>query len=50
MLDFLYDMLAFIKMRRNFWIAPIILALILLGALIAFAEGSVLAPFLYTFF
>jgi len=36
--------------RRKFWLAPIIVVMILLGALIVFAQGSSLAPFLYTIF
>ncbi len=41
---------AFMKMRKKFWLLPIILVMVLLGALLAFAEGSVLAPFIYTIF
>ncbi len=40
----------FLKVRKKFWLAPIILALLLLGALIVFTEGSALAPFVYTLF
>jgi hypothetical protein len=36
--------------RKKFWLAPIILVMILLGALIVFAQGSSLAPFIYTLF
>ena len=40
----------FLKVRKKWWLAPIILFLILLGALIIFTEGSALAPFIYTLF
>jgi hypothetical protein len=36
--------------RKKFWLAPIILVMVLLGALIVFAQGSALAPFIYTLF
>lgn len=38
------------KDRKKFWLLPIIVALVLLGVLIIFAEGSALAPFIYTLF
>jgi hypothetical protein len=50
MLDFLTDLWAFMRERKKFWLAPIILVMILLGALIVFAQGSSLAPFIYTLF
>jgi len=50
MLDFLADLWAFMRERKKFWLAPIILVMILLGALIVFAQGSSLAPFIYTIF
>ena len=50
MLDFLADLWAFMRERKKFWLAPIILVMILLGALIVFAQGSALAPFIYTIF
>jgi hypothetical protein len=40
----------FLKVRKKFWLAPIILILLMLGALIVFTEGSALAPFIYTLF
>ncbi len=41
---------AFMKMRKRWWLAPIIVMLLLLGILIIFTEGSALAPFIYTLF
>jgi len=40
----------FLKVRKKFWLAPIIILLLLLGALIIFTESSALAPFIYTLF
>ena len=40
----------FLKIRKKFWLAPIIILLLLLGALIIFTESSALAPFIYTLF
>ena len=50
MLDFLTDLWGFMRERKKFWLAPIIVVMILLGALIVFAQGSALAPFIYTIF
>ena len=50
MLELLKDLWAFMRERKKFWLAPIILVMILLGALIVFAQGSALAPFIYTLF
>ncbi len=40
----------FLRTRKRYWLAPIVLVLLLLGALIIFTEGSSLAPFLYALF
>jgi len=40
----------FLKVRKKWWLAPIILFVLLLSLLIVFAEGSALAPFIYTIF
>ena len=50
MMDLLIDLWAFLKVRKKFWLAPIILVLVLLGALIVLSEGSAVAPFIYTLF
>jgi hypothetical protein len=50
MLDLLADLWAFMRERKKFWLAPIILVMMLLGALIILAQGSSLAPFIYTLF
>jgi len=40
----------FLRARKKWWLAPIVLFLLLLGALIIFTEGSAVAPFIYTLF
>ncbi|MFQ5769810.1 MAG: DUF5989 family protein [bacterium] len=40
----------FLKIRKKWWLSPIVIFLLLLGALIIFTEGSALAPFIYTLF
>jgi hypothetical protein len=50
MIDLLKDLWAFMKERKKFWLAPIILVLLLLGALLVLAQGSAVAPFIYTLF
>ena len=50
MLDFLKDLWDFMKVRKKFWMAPIIMVMLLLGVLIVLSQGSAVAPFIYTLF
>ena len=50
MLDLLDDLWGFLKVRKKFWMAPIIAVLLLLGGLIVLTQGSAVAPFIYTLF
>ena len=50
MFDVLLDLWHFMRVRKKFWLAPIIMVLILLGALIVLTQGSAVAPFIYTLF
>jgi hypothetical protein len=50
MMDLLRDLWEFLKVRKKFWLAPIIIVLLLLGALIVLSQGSAVAPFIYTLF
>jgi hypothetical protein len=50
MLELLKDLWAFMRERKKFWLAPIIIVLLLLGALIVLTQGSAVAPFIYTLF
>ena len=50
MLDLLSDLWGFMKERKKFWLAPIIVVLLILGGLLVLAQGSAVAPFIYTLF
>jgi len=50
MTELLKDLWGFMRVRKKFWLAPIILVMLLLGALIVLAQGSAVAPFIYTLF
>ena len=50
MLDLLVDIWGYLKQRKKFWLAPIIILMLLLGVLIVLAEGSAVTPFIYTLF
>lgn len=50
MMDVIIDLWHFMRVRKKFWLAPIITLLMLLGALIVFTQGSAVAPFIYTLF
>jgi hypothetical protein len=50
MIDFIKELWAFMKVRKKFWLLPIIIVLLLLGSLIVFVQGSAVAPFIYTLF
>ena len=50
MVDLLKDLWGFMRTRKKFWMAPIILLLLLFGALIILTQGSAIAPFIYTIF
>lgn len=50
MLDLLKDLWGFMRERKKFWLAPLIMVLLLLGLLLVFAQGSAVAPFIYTLF
>lgn len=50
MLDLIKDLWGFMRARKKFWLAPIIIILLLLGALLVLTQGSAVAPFIYTLF
>jgi len=50
MLELLKDFWGFMSKRKKFWLAPIIIVMLLLGVLIVLANGSAIAPFIYTIF
>ena len=47
-LDLIKDIWDFLKVRKKYWLAPLIITIVLMGALIVFTQGSVVAPFIYT--
>ena len=49
-MDFALQMWRFLGARRKYWLLPIILVTVLLGGLLVLAQGSVVAPFIYTLF
>jgi len=50
MLELIKDLWGFMRVRKKFWLAPIIIVLLLLGGLIVLTQGSAVAPFIYTLF
>ena len=50
MWDLLKEVFAFLRVRKKFWLLPIIVMLLCLGALIILSESSAIAPFIYTLF
>lgn len=50
MMSFLREFWEFLKVRKKFWLAPTLIAMALLGALIVLSQGSAVAPFIYTLF
>ncbi len=49
-MDFLIEIVTFLKSRKKLWLAPLIFVMIIIGALLLFAENSVIAPLIYTIF
>ncbi len=44
------ELWAFMRVRKKWWLLPILVVLLMVGALLVFAQGSALAPFIYTIF
>ena len=49
-MSFLKEMWAFLRSRKKFWLVPVLLAMVLFGALLILAQSSAVAPFIYTLF
>ncbi len=47
---FLKELWAFLRVRKKLWLLPLIIVMVAMGSLLIFAQGSVLAPFIYTLF
>ncbi len=50
MIDFIKNLFMFMKVRKKFWLLPIMLLLVLFGGLVVFTSGTPVAPFIYTLF
>ena len=49
-MDTIKDLWGFLKVRKKYWLLPIIITLLLFGVLIVLTSGSAIAPFIYTLF
>jgi len=49
-MEFLKELWAFLNNRKKLWLAPIVIVMLILGGLLILAQGSVVAPFIYTLF
>jgi Family of unknown function (DUF5989) len=49
-MSFLVELWQFLKARKKFWLLPIIVMMVALGGLLVLAQGSAIAPFIYTLF
>ena len=49
-MSFIAELFTFFKQRKKLWLTPIIVIMLLLGGLLILAQGSVVAPFIYTLF
>ena len=49
-MSFLKELLSFLRARKKLWLLPIIVTLVVVGGLLVLAQGSVIAPFVYTLF
>ena len=50
MAGYIGELWAFLKVRKKFWLLPILLVMMMLGGLIVLTQGSAVAPFIYTLF
>ena len=49
-MEFIKELWTFLKIRKKLWLSPIITVMVILGGLLILAQGSVVAPFIYTIF
>ena len=48
--ELIKDIWDFLKIRKKYWLAPLIITIVLMGSIIVFTQGSVVAPFIYSIF
>jgi Family of unknown function (DUF5989) len=49
-MDFLVELWRFLRIRKKFWLLPILFMMVVFGGLVVLAKGSAVAPFIYTLF
>jgi hypothetical protein len=49
-MDFVADLWRFMRVRKKFWLLPVLLMMVVFGGLVVLTKGSVIAPFIYTLF
>jgi hypothetical protein len=49
-MGFLFELWSFLRVRKKFWLLPIIVMMTIFGGLIVLSQGSAVAPFIYTIF
>ena len=49
-MDFLIELWAFMRVRKKFWLLPVMVMMAVFGGLIVLSQGSAVAPFIYTIF
>ena len=49
-MDFLKELWRFMRARKKYWLAPILIMMVVLGGLVVLTKGSAIAPFIYTLF
>lgn len=50
LVELIKDIYLFLKFRKKYWLAPLIITVLLMGVLVIYTQGSVIAPFIYTIF
>ncbi len=50
MVDFLQELWRFMRVRKKFWLLPVLLMMVVFGGLVVLSKGSAVAPFIYTLF
>ena len=50
LIELITDIWDYLKVRKKYWLAPLIVTIVLMGVLIVFTQGSVVAPFIYSIF
>ncbi|MDP6602648.1 MAG: DUF5989 family protein [Rhodospirillales bacterium] len=49
-MDFLFELWAFLRVRKKYWLLPMIITMAAFGGLLVLSQGSAVAPFIYTIF